>query len=142
MKQQPSAERKPAGRPAGHRLERKEGRRKRRPKGMPIPRLAVADPALVPVTLEALRALNPKHGATLYTRILAVLMRGLREMQGLSQGEAARLSGLPRQTIGQLEHGEHDPRFGTVRILCAGLRASFAALTVRAEWFSEADWQL
>ncbi len=142
MKQQPSAERKPAGRPAGYRLGRKEGRRKRGRKGLPIPRLAVADPALVPVTLEAVRALNPKHGATLYTRILAVLMRGLREMQGLSQGEAAQLSGLPRQTIGQLEHGEHDPRFGTVRILCAGLRASFAALAVRAEGFSEADWQL
>ncbi len=142
MKQQPSKERKPGGRPAGHRLERKGGRGKRGRDGMPIPRLAVADPALVPVTLEAVRALQPKHGATLYTRILAVLIRGLREMQGLSQGEAARLCGLPRQTIGQLEHGEHDPRCGTVRILCAALRASFAALAVRAEGFSEAGWQL
>lgn len=141
MKGELSSQRKPGGRQGGYRLEGRGGLGKQRGKKGPVLRLAVADPAKVPVTEEAVRALRPKHGATLDTRILAVLVRGLREMQGLSQGQLARLCGLRRQTIGQLEQAEHDPRMGTVRVICAAVRAKFSALTDRADDFSEVKWQ-
>src|SRR5215217_6485696 len=51
-----------------------------------------------------------------------VNLRDLRERAALSQGELARMAGITKNAVGQLERGEFNPRPVTVRKLAEALR--------------------
>jgi transcriptional regulator with XRE-family HTH domain len=67
---------------------------------------------------------------------LAALARAvgkLREDAELSQAALARKAGLTATSIGEVESGEHEPTYGTMRRLARGLGVSLPDLVKRIE---------
>lgn len=57
---------------------------------------------------------RPKSGAARAAN-LAAHLRYVRERRGLTQAQLARLCGLPRTTVGELETGESNPTLNVLR---------------------------
>lgn len=71
---------------------------------------------------------------------LAALARAiceLREEAELSQASLARKAGLTATSIGEVESGEHEPTYGTMRRLALGLDISLPDLVKRIEKLEE-----
>jgi transcriptional regulator with XRE-family HTH domain len=60
-------------------------------------------------------------------------VRALRLARGFSQEYVALESGLQRRTVWTLESGRVDPRYGTLRRVCAVLGVTVAELCVFAD---------
>ena len=85
---------------------------------------------------------RPHNQVPVFTRILAVLMRGVRVAQGMSQGFVARTAGVARQAIGQMEHADFNVTVVTVRRVCRAMRTEYLKLLARAEEFAALGWQV
>jgi transcriptional regulator with XRE-family HTH domain len=71
---------------------------------------------------------------------LAALARAvsqLREEADLAQASLARKAGLTATSIGEMESGEHEPTYGTMRRLARGLGVSLPDLVKRIEELEE-----
>lgn len=64
-------------------------------------------------------------------QIVANNIKRLREEQKLSMDELARLSGVSKSMLAQIERGEGNPTISTLWKLSNGMRVPFDALTVR-----------
>lgn len=62
-------------------------------------------------------------------RILAENLTGLRTRLNLSLGEAAKMSGVSKSLLSQIERGEVNPTIGVVWKIADGLKVSFSSLT-------------
>lgn len=69
--------------------------------------------------------------------VVAENLRRLREERRLSLDAAAKLTGVSKSMLGQIERGEANPTVSTVWKIADGLKVSFTALTVRPERDSE-----
>ena len=68
---------------------------------------------------------------------LAQAIRTLREEGELSQASLAREAGLTATSIGEVESGEHEPTYGTMRRLAHGLGISLPTLVKAIEEVEE-----
>lgn len=64
---------------------------------------------------------------------IAETIRALREDAGLSQAAVAARAGLTPPSIEEVESGEHEPTYGTMRRLARGLGLSLPDLVKRIE---------
>jgi transcriptional regulator with XRE-family HTH domain len=55
-------------------------------------------------------------------------LRGLREMRGLSLGEAADITGVPRPTLSRIEHNKMAPTIGLLSKVVAGYGAPWSSV--------------
>ena len=55
-------------------------------------------------------------------------LRGLREMRGLSLGEAADITGVPRPTLSRIEHNKMAPTIGLLSKVVAGYGAPWSSI--------------
>ena len=63
--------------------------------------------------------------------IVAANIRRLREERNLSMEELARLSGVSKSMLAQVERGDGNPTLSTLWKLSNGMKVPFDALTVR-----------
>lgn len=66
-------------------------------------------------------------------RILAENLTTLRTRLNLSLGEAAKITGVSKSLLSQIERGEVNPTIGVVWKIADGLKVSFSSLTTRPE---------
>jgi transcriptional regulator with XRE-family HTH domain len=66
-------------------------------------------------------------------KALGDAVRALRKELGLSQQDLAERAGLPPSWLAHLESGRHDPTWGDMRRLAAGLEVSLEKLSELAE---------
>lgn len=64
-------------------------------------------------------------------------LKGLRADKGLSLDAVAKLSGVSKSMLGQIERGEVNPTISTVWRIANGLKVSFTSLVTRAQDDSE-----
>jgi transcriptional regulator with XRE-family HTH domain len=64
-------------------------------------------------------------------------LKRLRTEKGLSLDAVAKLSGVSKSMLGQIERGEVNPTISTVWRIASGLKVSFSALVIRAQDDSE-----
>lgn len=62
-----------------------------------------------------------------------ILLKQVRESQGLSVNELARATGLSPQYLGKLERSEGNPSLAVIDKICAGLKVQPGDLLVRVE---------
>jgi transcriptional regulator with XRE-family HTH domain len=87
------------------------------------------------VTREALAALHPRQVVEEVTRVLAVLLAGMRRQVGWTQKELARVCRVSFQEIGQLERAEHDVGLVTLERICRALGTEgWRVHQLAAEW--------
>lgn len=133
MSPSPPKRRKSGGRPAGFVLPKHGKGKKRTAAGKRAAVLPVADPESVEVTAEALARLHPRKLAVGLTRVLAVLLAGMRRQRGLTQKELAALSRVSFQEIGQLERAEHAVSTVTLERICQPLGIMASRVVAVAE---------
>jgi transcriptional regulator with XRE-family HTH domain len=66
-------------------------------------------------------------------RGLADAVRTLRERAGLSPAELSDRAGISTSSLGRIESGDHDPRWGDMRRVAQGLSVSMEVLSEVAE---------
>lgn len=69
--------------------------------------------------------------------VVAENLKRIREERRLSLDAAAKLTGVSKSMLGQIERGEANPTVSTVWKIADGLKVSFTSLTARAERGSE-----
>ena len=96
----------------------------------------------VVVTAAAVRALNGQAHVPGFTRVVAVLLRLLRKQRGLSQGKLARLAGVSRQAVGQLEQAHYGALYFVMWRLCRALGIGLGEVSDAAEAVLAREWQV
>lgn len=74
--------------------------------------------------IQNVAMLSPEADVTSLTANLATNLRFIRERRGLTQGQLAKLSGVPRSTVANIETGDSNPTLSVLARLAGALKLS------------------
>ena len=140
MKQKPSKERHPGGRPGGHRLPKHGGKKAEAEEGKEAEVEWGLRDLLGMVTRADLEGLP--EGPVLRTehRVLAVLLHKVRVLRGWSLRQLALACGTSHQELAQLEAAKHGAMVETWLRLCGALRVPYSRFVKCAELCAASGW--